>query len=98
MTRYRTVAHLDTAMAAYIAGLVDGEGTVTLTRWHRGENRRLVVSISNNAGAVANFFRGPSAERSVSEHGKGFCRNKLATRKRGINPAVLARRQDEFEH
>jgi hypothetical protein len=34
--------------AAYIAGLVDGEGTITLTRLHAGEGRRLVVSISNN--------------------------------------------------
>lgn len=55
MAPYRTVAHLDTAMAAYIAGVVDGEGTVTLTRWHRGENRRLVVSISNNELAILDF-------------------------------------------
>ena len=34
--------------AAYIAGLIDVEGTVTLTRLHAGEGRRLVVSISNN--------------------------------------------------
>ncbi|MEO7761992.1 MAG: LAGLIDADG family homing endonuclease [Casimicrobiaceae bacterium] len=33
--------------AAYIAGLVDGEGTVTLSAEHRGERRRIVVSISN---------------------------------------------------
>jgi len=33
--------------AAYIGGLVDGEGTVTLSRRHRSENRRLVISISN---------------------------------------------------
>jgi hypothetical protein len=34
--------------AAYLAGLIDGEGTITLTRVHRYENRRLIVSISNN--------------------------------------------------
>lgn len=33
--------------AAYLAGLVDGEGTVTLSRRHKSENRQLVVSISN---------------------------------------------------
>ena len=33
--------------AAYLAGIIDGEGTVTLTRTHRGENRRPVVSISS---------------------------------------------------
>jgi hypothetical protein len=38
---------LDQTDAAYIAGLIDGEGTVTLSRRHRTENRQLVVSISN---------------------------------------------------
>ena len=33
--------------AAYLAGLVDGEGSITLTRRHRNENRQLVLSISN---------------------------------------------------
>jgi hypothetical protein len=33
--------------AAYVAGIIDGEGTITLTRTHRGENRRPVVSISD---------------------------------------------------
>ena len=37
----------DQTDAAYIAGLIDGEGTVILTRRHRSENRQLVVSISN---------------------------------------------------
>jgi hypothetical protein len=33
--------------AAYIAGLIDGEGTITLSRLHANENRRLVVSIAS---------------------------------------------------
>jgi hypothetical protein len=33
--------------AAYLAGIIDGEGTITLTRTHRGENRRPVVSVSS---------------------------------------------------
>jgi hypothetical protein len=33
--------------AAYVAGIIDGEGTITLTRTHRGENRRPVLSISS---------------------------------------------------
>jgi hypothetical protein len=33
--------------AAYIAGLIDGEGTVTLTRKHANENRQLAISISS---------------------------------------------------
>lgn len=44
---YREVKVLHQTDAAYIAGLVDGEGTVTLSRRHRNENRHIVVSISN---------------------------------------------------
>ena len=43
--------------AAYLAGLIDGEGTITLTRVHRGENRRLVVSVSNNDRCLLDFVR-----------------------------------------
>lgn len=31
--------------AAYVAGLIDGEGTITLSRRHANERRQLVVSI-----------------------------------------------------
>ena len=58
MTFPRTVNPLDPASAAYIAGLVDGEGTVTLTRLHLGENRRLVVSISNSDLRLLEFVLG----------------------------------------
>ena len=44
---YKEVNGMDQTDAAYIAGLIDGEGTVTLSRRHRNENRHLVVSISN---------------------------------------------------
>jgi hypothetical protein len=57
MGGHRKVTHLDAASAAYIAGLVDGEGTITLTRIHRQENRRLVVSISNTERAILDFVR-----------------------------------------
>lgn len=43
--------------AAYLAGLVDGEGTITLTRMHRHENRRLAVSISNNDVSLLKFVK-----------------------------------------
>ncbi len=33
--------------AAYLAGLIDGEGSITLSRKHRDENCQLSVSISN---------------------------------------------------
>jgi hypothetical protein len=48
---------LDQVTAGYIAGLIDGEGTITLTRVHRNENRRLVVSISNNELSLLQFVR-----------------------------------------
>ena len=48
MSRYRQVCRLEPVTAAYLAGLIDGEGTITLTRRHRNEGRRLVVCISNN--------------------------------------------------
>ena len=44
---YRTVKALSPVDAAYLAGLIDGEGTVTLSRRHRNDQRQLVVSIAN---------------------------------------------------
>jgi len=38
---------LSTVDAAYLAGFIDGEGTVTLSRKHKNENRQLAVTISN---------------------------------------------------
>jgi O-phosphoseryl-tRNA(Cys) synthetase len=55
MTNYKKTARLCDTDAAYIAGLIDGEGTVTLGRKHRNENRQLVVSISNNEIALLEF-------------------------------------------
>lgn len=54
---YRFVNPLSPPDAAYIAGLVDGEGTVTLSRLHRNENRRLVVCISNNDLALLQYVK-----------------------------------------
>ena len=51
------INRLRTEQAAYLAGLIDGEGTVTLTRMHPRENRRLVVSISNNDIALLLFVK-----------------------------------------
>jgi hypothetical protein len=47
MARYAAVRALSPTEAAYVAGIVDGEGTITLTTMHAGENRRLVVSVSS---------------------------------------------------
>lgn len=46
-SHYRRCQNLSAADAAYIAGLIDGEGTVALARKHANENRQLAVSISS---------------------------------------------------
>jgi hypothetical protein len=51
----RIVRQLAAHIAAYIAGLIDGEGTITLTRLHARENRRLVVSIANTEIELLNY-------------------------------------------
>lgn len=33
--------------AAYLAGIIDGEGSITLTRQHGSENRRPVISVAS---------------------------------------------------
>ena len=47
MAIYKTTKQLTPLIAAYIAGLIDGEGTITLCRKHKNENRQLAVSISS---------------------------------------------------
>jgi hypothetical protein len=59
--------------AAYLAGLVDGEGTISLTRLHRGQNRQLAVSIS-------------STERPLLEWVASTTRVGKITRKRTSQP------------
>ena len=51
----RRVKQLAQDVAAYVAGLIDGEGTVTLTRLHANENRRVVVSIANTEIQLLRF-------------------------------------------
>lgn len=42
--------------AAYIAGIIDGEGTITLSRKHRNENRQLAITISNTEMDLLSFI------------------------------------------
>jgi hypothetical protein len=55
MVTYHKVAELSQTDAAYIAGVIDGEGTVTLTRKHSNENRQLAVTISNTELRLLEF-------------------------------------------
>lgn len=56
MADYRQVRTLSREEAAYIAGIIDGEGTITLTHIHRNANRQLVVSISSTERELLNFI------------------------------------------
>ena len=44
--------------APYLAGLIDGDGTVTLARPHVNERRQLVVSISSTERELRDSERG----------------------------------------
>ncbi len=46
---------IENTALAYIAGLIDGEGTITLTRLHRSQNRQLVVSISSTEKPMLDY-------------------------------------------
>ncbi len=55
MVAYKNTNQISEVDAAYIAGLIDGEGTITLTRKHRDENRQLAVSISNTEKGLLEY-------------------------------------------
>ena len=57
VAKYREVHSLSPVDAAYIAGLVDGEGTITLSRKHADEGRQLVISISSTERPILDFAR-----------------------------------------
>lgn len=53
--RTRVVSNLSATDAAYLAGLIDGEGTIALTRLHATSNRHLHVSISSTEQALVQW-------------------------------------------
>jgi hypothetical protein len=57
MPTYRTVRLLSPTERGYLAGLVDGEGTVSLSRKHANEFRHLVVSVSNTESDLLQYVR-----------------------------------------
>jgi hypothetical protein len=54
---YKNVSLLGAPEAAYIAGLVDGEGTITLSRKHANEQRQLVLTISSTERELLEFVK-----------------------------------------
>jgi hypothetical protein len=61
MANYRSVNSLSPVDAAYIAGLVDGEGTITLSRKHTADGRQLAISISSTERPILEFVLPQSA-------------------------------------
>jgi len=57
VNRYKKTRTLSREDAAYIAGLIDGEGTIALSRKHRQDNRQLAISIANTETALLEFVR-----------------------------------------
>ena len=66
MSRYRKVKLLSRTDAAYIAGFIDGEGTISLTRRHRQDNRQLAVTISNTELSPLMFVRDTSGAGRIT--------------------------------
>jgi intein/homing endonuclease len=46
-TKYKKTRKLNSNEAAYIAGLIDGEGTITLSRQNQNRERQIAVTIDN---------------------------------------------------
>jgi len=79
MANYKKINILSSSEAAYIAGLIDGEGTISLTRKHRNENRQLVMSISNNERCLLEYVLNASGVGKITskktyqaQHKPGF--------------------------
>jgi intein/homing endonuclease len=67
MATYKEVLPLKSIDAAYIAGLIDGDGTITLSNRHRNENRQLVVTISNNERKLLEYVADIAGVGTISK-------------------------------
>jgi len=56
MASYKQTQKLAHTDAAYIAGIIDGEGTLSLSRKHKSDNRQLVISISNTERQLLDYI------------------------------------------
>ncbi|TAJ94468.1 MAG: hypothetical protein EPO31_09980 [Gammaproteobacteria bacterium] len=89
MSRYKKTCCLTEAQAAYIAGLMDGEGTITLTKRHRNEHRQIVVSISNNEKCLLDYV--------ISVAGIGVISKKSDMRSKNINYSYTVTNRQALE-
>lgn len=54
---YRTVKTLSPLEVGYLAGLIDGEGTITLSRRNLNKHRSLVVTVSNTEISILKYVQ-----------------------------------------
>lgn len=48
---------MDNVTASYLAGIIDGEGTITLTKLHNNELRRPLLTIASTDHELLSFIR-----------------------------------------
>ena len=63
---YRRVLTLAPDDAGYLAGIIDGEGTITLSRRHAGDHRQLVVSVSSTERCILEWILGTVAAGKIT--------------------------------
>lgn len=75
----RQPARLSETDAAYLAGLIDGEGTIALTRLHHGQNRQLVIAVSSTVRSLLEWVlhsmrvgKITSKRTSAPHHARGW--------------------------
>jgi hypothetical protein len=74
MNKYKVARQLSAVDAAYLAGLIDGEGTIALTRRHARDGRQLVLSISSTEIELLEWTRTATGvgkitrKRTVADH------------------------------
>jgi hypothetical protein len=66
LNNYKKTKALSLADAAYLAGLVDGEGTVTLVRKHRNEYRQLGLFVSSTEKVLLNFVKTATGDGKIT--------------------------------
>ena len=54
---YQTVKTLSPIDAGYLAGLIDGEGTITLSRRNLNKHRALVITVSNTEMSILKYVQ-----------------------------------------
>lgn len=57
MATYRRTNLLSVTDAAYLAGIIDGQGTISLSRKHRTDNRQLAISVSSTERPILEYIQ-----------------------------------------